>query len=1103
MRRAAAILVAWVAATAALGVLGAGVGGSLSPSVLVTPKTESAKAQQLTEARFGPSRLVPIVLQGSSIELRRQGPPLVAALAQRPHTRVLSPWNAPPGTEGLRPNPKAALVLVSVETTEEHAIEVDQPAIERIVQRNTAAPVHASITGQPSIDIALRDRSLSAAETYGLIAAGVLFVLLLVGLRSLPAAILVETAAAGSAVGSVGLLRLIGPSVSVDPLSVPLAVLTGLAAGAGWSLVVIDRRHRNSDAGVLHGVLVAGVVLVLSLLLTAALAPTKLLASLGIGIVLGALTALIASLIALPAAIVLLQASPLERFAFNGVPLPASLSRFSQRLVLTARRSRATAPRLVLGLLSAVALAALALPALGIDSGQPGIQQLPKDNEARLAFERVAKVMGPGWPTPYQVVVAQSSGPITTSSTLAALQGFQRRVALDPSVASVSGPGAISAQTKPLKKLPGALEESGKLLSGGKKDLGRLLGGLGEAGAGAKQLQGGLETAAGGAQQLHGGSGAALAGSSQLHAGLIAAREGSQTLQAGLQQALEGAEALKDGSTQALAGSIDLVNGIGSIGTPVTSSVPSTERLAQLTSQTSSGIGSLQGQSESAEGDLTSALSNLEALGGEIEDPRYAEALASVQSAAGAVTGITGELTKLAPDAGEAAESASTLAIQTSFLDAALKQLGAGASKLSGGLAELRAGNIELEAGIGKLAAGGGQLTQGLTRLADGASELEAGLGLLTSGSGELAAGLSGGVAPVGELVAGLGLLQAGVSKFAGRLPSPKDLEELQRQSPGLFESGYFLLAAVQGAPKDSKNAASFTLNIDKGGNAGLIAVISKHPSGSSKTNALGQSLVSQGRSFAKASKLDVAVGGPAGNLLDLTESAKSSIPWAIGAIALATALLLGIALRAVLVAIAAVLAQLLATASVFGVLTALFSVVPPPLGGPGYVDPVSVLGIFSIAFGIGVLFLTLPLSSARHLLGRLPHVGGFPPVDRAVAQALSTTAAASAGAAILMLGVAIPFAAGELISLRRLAVGVALAIAISAFIVRPLLLPALLRLLRCVGWWPSCMQLRSVGTDRTTTRDGKRPPMEGDHDQPTVRIVHRVLASRRGRDKE
>lgn len=74
--------------------LATGIGRSLSPSVVVLPGTGSADAQRLAEARFGPSQLMPILLQGPSLRLNRQGPMLVKALAKRSQTMALSPWNA-------------------------------------------------------------------------------------------------------------------------------------------------------------------------------------------------------------------------------------------------------------------------------------------------------------------------------------------------------------------------------------------------------------------------------------------------------------------------------------------------------------------------------------------------------------------------------------------------------------------------------------------------------------------------------------------------------------------------------------------------------------------------------------------------------------------------------------------------------------------------------------------------------------------------------------------------------------------------------------------------------------------------------------------------
>ncbi len=83
--------------------------------------------------------------------------------------------------------------------------------------------------------------------------------------------------------------------------------------------------------------------------------------------------------------------------------------------------------------------------------------------------------------------------------------------------------------------------------------------------------------------------------------------------------------------------------------------------------------------------------------------------------------------------------------------------------------------------------------------------------------------------------------MQRSVAKFRGQLPSPKGLEELQQKSPELFNSGYFLLAAIAGAPPASSNAAGFAVNVTKGGNAGQIVVVSRYRSNDGQTAALGR----------------------------------------------------------------------------------------------------------------------------------------------------------------------------------------------------------------------------------------------------------------------
>jgi RND superfamily putative drug exporter len=1034
IRRPRAALLAWGSLTVLLSIIGLGVAHSLSPSIVVVSGTESSRAQQLATAHFGPTQLVPILLQGPAAQLDRQGPRLVRDLIKRPHTRALSAWDAGAASQGLRPSQSAAMIVVSVDRPEKDVVNQDQPQIERLVARDLASPVRASVTGQPSIDRALKDHALSDSLRAELIALAILFLLLLLALRTPLAAALVTLIGAGTVLSAFGLMALLGRVIDTDPIAVALASMTGLALGVGYALLILDRAHQQQRASTAdpsstakavttavettgRAVLFAGTGLILALLLATAIAPTTILTSLGIGVLLCSALAVGGAVVVMPAAITLFKGAVLD----TGHTAPDAITRDWDRLLATGAWVRHRA--VIAGALATAALLALSLPALSLNTGPPDVSQLPAGDHARQSFEQVARVMGPGWPTPYNLIVVDPHGPITTAATLAKLDGLQQELARDPRVASVAGPGGLSAETKPLGTLPGQLKESSKLLVGGKSDLQRLVNGLGQAGSGAKQLQNGLKSATSGAGELHSGSGSAQSGSAQLHAGLAAARSGSAQLSDGLKQALSGAGALKNGATQALAGSIELTNGIGSAHAPVAAGLQPLKQLAGLTASTSEALKSLQGQAQGAAGDLTGALEALRGMSAGKSDPRYDAALAAAERAENDIGGLSSGLGGALPGAGSAAGIASTAAAQGSFLTRALQELHTGAAKLQGGLAKLRKGNLQLATGIGALSGGGTKLTGGLTQLRDGAGALEAGLGQLTSGAGQLESGLAGGVSPTGQLVNGLGVMQTSVAKFRRSLPSPKGLEELKQKSPGLFNSGYFLLAAIAGAPPASSNAAGFAVNVTRGGDAGQIVVISRYRANAAQTAALGEHLTAVARRFATRNRLELAVGGPAGNLANFASATNSRLPWVIVALALAIALTLGLALRAVLLPVLAVGFNLLTAAATFGAMTLLFGGSHPPLGGPGYLDPMSIIGIFTAIFGISLVFLVVLLARTRELL-----IAGES-VDRALDVALRRTAAASTGAGLLMIAAAIPFATTGLLTVREFGVGVALAV--------------------------------------------------------------------------
>ena len=88
-RRPLAAFLVWFAVAAALAAIGLGVSHSLSPTIVVVPGSETARAEQLAESNFGLSVLVPVLLEGPKGQLDQQGPALVRALAARRDTRVL------------------------------------------------------------------------------------------------------------------------------------------------------------------------------------------------------------------------------------------------------------------------------------------------------------------------------------------------------------------------------------------------------------------------------------------------------------------------------------------------------------------------------------------------------------------------------------------------------------------------------------------------------------------------------------------------------------------------------------------------------------------------------------------------------------------------------------------------------------------------------------------------------------------------------------------------------------------------------------------------------------------------------------------------------
>lgn len=214
-----------------------------------------------------------------------------------------------------------------------------------------------------------------------------------------------------------------------------------------------------------------------------------------------------------------------------------------------------------------------------------------------------------------------------------------------------------------------------------------------------------------------------------------------------------------------------------------------------------------------------------------------------------------------------------------------------------------------------------------------------------------------------------------------------------------------------------------------------------------------------------------VLVGGPTAELVDTRDALADRAPWAILVVALLTALLLGRITRSVVVPVKAVVMNLLSLAATLGVVVAVFqwgwgsSVLRfDPWGA---LDVTTPLLLFMFAFGLSMdyhVFLVARIreawddalaqaeSRSRRKRGRTPDLQALS--DQAVMTGITASGPVVTLAAVAIGIVFLGFAAGELVAVKEIGVGMTVAVLIDVTIVRGLLLPAAMTLLGRWNWW-------------------------------------------------
>ena len=1088
LRRPKLTLGIWLAAVLVLSGQAKELEARLAPANLVVPGTGSAEALELSEKHFGPTVTVPVLLRGPRADVKRQGMRLAAALSERRGGSVVTPWgSAGRDARRLRPDARTAMIVATFRRPVDTALEV-AAEVERVSDRVVQAPVTAHPTGQAVIGRGLERASLDSARAAEKIAVPALMVVLVLVFGSFVAASVPVLFGGATVLAGLGLVSIVAQTVDIEPLAVSLASMMGLALGVDYSLFIVSRFREQlaaepeadparvaaaATASVMTAgrtVLSAGAALVAAMGAILVLAPGNLLFSAAVGSGIVVILSVLSAVVVVPALLAVLG----DRV--NRGRIRRSSPDRPGRLVRGARRAIRRPGIAALAIL--VLLFGLAMPAAALDPGGPGVAQLPESDQARQDFELLNRSLGEGWAAPFEVIVAAPEGSVTARRRLAEIARLQRRLAKDPEVAMVLGPGAVERRVRGASRVPRQLGRLDDTIQQGDRDLRRLSGGLGRAGTGLRSVRSGFDRARAGADRLSAGAEEAADGQRSVRAGLEEAAAGAREFTAGLRRARRGARRLERGGKRLDAGTRRLRDGVVEARTGVERAPAEAQRLIEGLERARDGADRLGEPARIATQELGTGFRALRGMTAGKLDPRYREATEAVGRALGAASGrnpLTGEpvaegydgletaLGQLETGLGEAVTGVRQSVAETRRLRNGLVRLEEGAEKLTRGLGELQEGQASLGDGLVKLTDGSTRLPAGLRRLQDGTARLGDGLDQLARGARRLGGGLGGGFERSAELQSGVGQIRGEVGEARKRLPEAgDDARVVQTRSPGFFRSGYLTLALLDGAPAASRDLAELVVNVRQGGQAGRILVIPRRSAGSPETQALYGRLVSTARRHARDTGTRTAVGGEGAIVNDFEEATSARVLPLITALSLISILVLIPILRAPVLAVVTVLLTLLTVAASFGAMVLLLQGDDPLLGGPGYISSIAVIGIFAVVFALSIDYVVFLVGRMREGYERT----GDP--DIAIDEGVSTTGRVITGAAAIMISVFVAFAMTDFSGISEFGVGLAVAVALDATLIRLVLLPAIMRMLGRWSWWTPQMAGRPVAPATT-----------------------------------
>jgi RND superfamily putative drug exporter len=280
--------------------------------------------------------------------------------------------------------------------------------------------------------------------------------------------------------------------------------------------------------------------------------------------------------------------------------------------------------------------------------------------------------------------------------------------------------------------------------------------------------------------------------------------------------------------------------------------------------------------------------------------------------------------------------------------------------------------------------------------------------------------------------------------------PRVRRVDSLVDVDPRLRKEQYQLLYADPNGPRDRFVATALAATTK--GNLTAFTITTPYGGNSDNGRALVAALREPGGPLAPPAGMSILVGGGAADVADVVGRVAQDFPRTGLFIVVTTYAVLFLLLRSVILPLKALVMNTLSILASFGALVWIFQDgnLSALLGFQplGFVETTQPVILFCVLFGLSMDYEVFLLSRMKEQWDRTGNN------QEAVARGLERSGRIVTSAALIVVVVAGSFAFADIVLIKALGIGMAIAVALDATVVRALLVPATMRLLGHWNWW-------------------------------------------------